>query len=334
MNHYIPVDNSLTRGEMQAARGRICLGLCCINETLKPKGIKVNRGCIRRTFTVERALELAKQNVSDLIPILQYNVDHNIGSYRLSSDMFPHFTDDETESYTPTPEIVEILQKTGEFCKMHNQRLSMHPGQYTVLATPDLQTFEKAVTDLEHHAWILDTLQADDRATLCVHVGGGYGDMEATVRRWIERFDELPRAVKNRLAIENTERNGSVRECLTIAQECKIPIIYDAHHEVCYRYLHQNTEKIESIEDQMDEIVESWGGRSPLFHASDQDTSNPRVGTHSKFLNELPATQVRCCQEYDVDITIELECKAKEKAIEDIQEKYSFLFTKSEHTIV
>jgi UV DNA damage endonuclease len=326
MNVYIPVDNGLTRAEWRSAQNRVQFGLCCINTTLREQGIYCNHTCFRYNFTVEHALKLAKMNVEALDPILRYNAANGIGSYRLSSDMFPHFTDDETEKYQPTGEIKEILQRTGKLAKDLGQRLTMHPGQYNVVGTPNTKTFEKTCDDLAQHAWILDTMDADENGVICVHIGGCYGDMEATVRRWIEQFDDLPTPVKRRLAVENTERNGSVRECLDIAQACKIPLIYDSHHYYCYCHLHQNKQKVEHIEDQMDEIIESWSGKRPLFHTSDQDTSK-HIGAHSQYVEELCKYQLQCCHKYDTDITIEVEGKAKEKAIQKLKEKYNVLFS-------
>ena len=325
MNVYFYDDNSISKKHLHACKGRVHFGLCCINNGLKDQGITCNRTCIRSRFTVEHALNLATKNVSDIIPLLQYNIENKIGSYRLSSDMFPHFTDTETTPYEPTQEIKDILAAAGQYAQENNIRLTMHPGQYNVVGTPNSKAFEQTVKDLTHHAWILDTMNANDNGILCIHMGGAYGDMESTIRRWIDQFDDLPSCVKRRLCIENTERNGSVRECLTIAQECKIPMIYDSHHEICYRYLHPE-ENIEQIEDQMDEIIASWNGKTPLFHVSDQHEDITKVCKHHDFVEHLPATQLRCCLEYDTDITIEVEAKAKEAAIHKLQSKYSSFF--------
>jgi len=308
-------------------RGKLRLGLCCINNGLsnrKKDKITLNRTCIRRTFTPEIALEKALANVSDIIPMLEWNEDHNIRNFRLSSDMFPHINDPEVTPYQVTPEIVSKLVEAGALANKLGHRITMHPGQFNVVGTPVKAAFENTVRDLSHHAWILDTMGIGDEGVLCIHLGGAYGDMESTLRRWIDQFDDLPSAVKRRLAIENTERNGSVRECLTIAQECKIPMIYDSHHHACHCMLHKDVEQ-EPIDDMMDEILDSWQGKRPVMHISTQDPTK-RVGAHADYIDQLPMEILTACIHHDVGIDIDVEAKAKEAAIFDLYSKYPKFF--------
>ena len=72
------------------------LGYACINMNLstlpKSKRVTTNRSMIKRTFQekgIAYASELALQNVTDLYQILQWNDDHGIKFYRMSSDIFP-----------------------------------------------------------------------------------------------------------------------------------------------------------------------------------------------------------------------------------------------------
>ena len=88
-----------------------------------------SRSCTRRTFTVEKAKKLALQNVLDLIPMIEYNQQHNIRCFRLSSDIFPRFTDPEVESYT-IDFAREELKKAGDLAKLYGMRLLMHPAQW------------------------------------------------------------------------------------------------------------------------------------------------------------------------------------------------------------
>ena len=71
-------------------KSRICLGLCCINTELRERKkfpVFNSRTCIRKNFTVEKAKELALQNVRDLPEMMTWNYDHNINCFRLSSDI-------------------------------------------------------------------------------------------------------------------------------------------------------------------------------------------------------------------------------------------------------
>jgi UV DNA damage endonuclease len=300
-------------------KGRVRLGLCCINNRLRKKGIFCSRSTIRKTFSVERAMDLALKNIQDIKPLVEWNEKNKINVFRLSSDMFPHFTDTETEKYS-LDFAVKALETSGETCKKLNQRITMHPGQYNQIGAKTAAVFDKTVDDLKMHADILDAMGIDADGIVNIHGGGVYGDKEATKRRWIEQFDDLPANVKARLTIENCEKCYSTRDCLEIATECKIPVIFDTHHYDCYSLLHPN-EKQESPEQLLPEVIETWGSRRPLFHISQQRPGSA-IGAHSDYITEIPHYLLDIPFEYNTDIDIDVEAKAKEDAILSLYEKY------------
>ncbi len=319
-------DDIIYPSDIPLIKGKIGLGLCCINNGLRntKNPVFCSRSCVRRTFTVERAKQLALQNVQDISKLIEYNIKNKINHLRLSSDMFPHFTDNETEPYT-MDFAKDELRKAGDFAKKHNHRITMHPGQFNQVGAIKQNVFDHTVDDLSMHAEILDNMDVDHNGILCVHGGGLYGnEKEDQIRRWVDQFDDLPRNVKNRLAIENCEKCYSVRDCLEIAQQAKIPMIYDTHHYNCYSILHPN-EKQEDIQDMMDEIIESWGTKVPLVHISEQDVTK-NIGAHSFLVEKIPEHILSIPIKYNTKIDIELEAKGKEVAIKHLQNNYSYIF--------
>ena len=55
------------------------------------------------------------------------------------------------------------LNEIGEYIKKCGMRVSMHPGQYTVLNAEKEDIVVKAIKDLEYHAKFLDCLGVDVR---------------------------------------------------------------------------------------------------------------------------------------------------------------------------
>jgi len=328
--HY---DDTVSVSALREARldKNIRLGLCCINNQLrnpekkqgakkKPEPIFCSRSCIRDTFTVSRAKEQATQNVKDILPLIEWNQQHSIQHLRLSSDMFPHFTDDEVESYT-IDFAVPHLKRAGDLARKYNHRITMHPGQFNQIGTPTLSVFEKTVKDLDYHASLLDAMEMDDSSILCIHGGGVYGDKENTMRRWVEQFDDLPSRVKRRIAIENCEKCYSVSDCLHLAEECNIPVIYDTHHFYCYHSHYQSEQPFVPIKELLPEIIETWGERRPLFHISEQKPDKP-VGTHSDMIENIPGHLLEIPYLYHTGIDIEVEAKSKEVAVLYLMDKY------------
>lgn len=299
----------------------IHLGLCCINTELRKKNIFNSRTTIRKNFSVERAQNLALQNVKDLIPMIEWNEKNGIKCFRLSSDMYPHFTDTETERYT-IDFSQKYLEDAGKLAKQYNQRILMHPGQYNQVGAKSKEVFNKTVEDLSHHANILDKMGIDNNGIIIVHGGGIYNDKENTIRRWIDQFDELPRNVKNRLVIENDEKCYSIDDCLEISRECKIPVVYDCHHYSCY-CINKGIKDNRDISELLFNVYETWGNRDMLCHISEQGKG--RLGHHSDYIEKIPQYFFDFVDTLDIKMDLEVEAKMKEKAIKKLQDKYSVL---------
>ena len=324
---------------MSKSQYQISLGLCCINNELhtdgrdwlvlngylqkRPRGkieIFCSRTTPRKCYSVDLAKQKALQNTQDLLYLLHWNEQHNIKHYRLSSDMFPRFTDKQVESYT-IDFAKDNLIAASNFAKKHNHRLTFHPGQYNQIGAKDPAIFEQTCDELKHHADIFDVMNVDHSGILCIHGGGIYGDKETTMRRWVEQFDDLPANVKPRIAIENCEKCYSVRDCLQLAEACNIPVILDSHHYNCYSILHPDIQQ-ESLSDILPEVVETWtkSGRTPLFHVSDQAENKP-IGSHHDYVEHLPQEFLDISIDQPIDI--EVEAKAKEAAIFKLKHKYN-----------
>ena len=92
----------------------INLGYACINMELQKQKICSNRGMIKRTFQskgVAYASELALINVKALKKIIEWNNANGIKVYRMTSCLFPWFSEYDIFSLPDIPEIPSILAK-------------------------------------------------------------------------------------------------------------------------------------------------------------------------------------------------------------------------------
>jgi UV DNA damage endonuclease len=197
----------------EVAKGKVRLGLCCINNTLRnpvkeigqkktPNPIFNSRTTTRKCFNIEYVKDLAIQNIKDIIPILEWNQAHGIRHFRLTSNLFPHYTDTNTESYS-MDFAKNILREAGNYANNLGHRITTHPGQYTQPASIHQNVREKSLEDLVMHAEIFDAMGIDDNGILCIHGGGTYGkDKETAIRRWCDHFEDLPRKVKNHFLLK------------------------------------------------------------------------------------------------------------------------------------
>lgn len=312
--------------EVDERYSKVRLGLCCMNNGLRKKGVFCSRTTPRSHYTVEKAKELSLKNIEDIEKLVKWNHEHGIFVFRLSSDIFPHYTDLEVEPYD-MDFAAEALKRAGEVCRFYNQRIVMHPGQFNQIGAKSQDTFQKTCDDLDMHARMLDLMGVDEsEGVLTIHGGGTYGDKEGTIRRWVEQFDDLPSGVKKRVAIENCEKGYCVKDCLCISDQTGIPIIFDSHHYTCYNHYHPN-ETQEPEEDLMSDVVDTWRGRGRMLcHISDQKEGAP-IGAHSDFINTIPKFFLNAPLEHNIEIDIEVEAKGKEDAVMDLYDKYKPIFT-------
>lgn len=301
------------------------LGLCCINTELRAKDIFCSRTCTRDRYTKEKCLDLSKKNFLDLKPILEWSFHNDINVFRISSDLIPHYTDPEIEESEKISldDIDDVLKQAGRWCNQYRQRITMHPGQYNQIGTKTRSVFEKTIEDLTMHADILDRMGIGKDGVLTIHGGGTYGDKEATMRRWVEQFDELPRNVKDRLVLENCEKGYSVEDCLLISEQVNIPVVMDSHHYVCYDHFHpKETQK--SADELIPRVVDTWKRRdiTMLCHISEQRPDAP-VGAHSDYIETIPDYFLTVPEKFNIPIHIEVEAKMKEKAVMKLKHKYN-----------
>jgi len=261
------------------------LGLVCINTILRTQNIFCSRTCIRRTYNVQKAKDLALKNVSDIRHLIQWNAKNGIKCLRLSSDMFPHFTDKECESYD-IDFARPLLKEMGQLAKSLGHRILFHPGQYNQVGAQTVDVFESTIRDLKHHADIFDAMELDDDSIIIVHGGGTYGNKETTIKRWIEQFQLLPDNVKRRLVIENCETCYNTDDVLKIANAVGIPVVFDFHHYECWN-VQYGAGSQRGISELWPEIIATWKGRRPVMHISEQ-APDKCLGAHSDYISELP----------------------------------------------
>ena len=251
----------------------INLGYACINTKLsglpKSKRITTNRTMIKRTFQqkgIKYASELALANVRDLKKIIQWNEDHNIKFYRMSSEMFPCASEYNIEDLPDFEKIARIMGEAGDLANKYGQRLTTHPGPFNKLASPKERVVLATITDLEIHGKMMDLLKQPrtPQAKINIHVGAAYGDKPMALGNFNRNFERLSDAVKTRLTVENDDKKSlySTRELYEeVYRQIGTPIVFDYHHhKFCDGDLRE--------QDALALALSTWGETKPVVHYS------------------------------------------------------------------
>jgi UV DNA damage endonuclease len=106
----------------------IRVGYACINSKLPGS----NRTCRLRNATADTITALASANIAALENILEWNAAHGIELFRITSDVIPFGSHEINE--VPWRRIFKAeLKRLGAFIRQKRLRVSMHPGQFTVI---------------------------------------------------------------------------------------------------------------------------------------------------------------------------------------------------------
>ena len=292
------------------------LGYACINMTLQQAGgITTNRGMRQKTFN-ERGLsyvsELALQNVKDLETIVKWNEEMGIKLFRMSSDIFPWVTYYTLQSLPDYPMIDVYLKNIGALADKYGQRLTFHPSHFNALGSPNPVVVEKTIKELNAHSDIMDTMNLSPTVynKINIHIGGAYGDKQATLKRWIDNYYKLNQHTQARLTVENDDKENmySVKELYEgISEQCGVPIVFDYyHHKFCTGGLTE--------QEALELAAKTWPkGIVPCTHYSESRRKEKldesiKAQAHSDLIKDT-------IQTYGLDIDVVVEAKHKELAV-------------------
>ncbi len=187
--------------------------------------------CRIKNATTSNLRMIACANLLALEAMIDYNIQQEISLFRISSDIIPFASHPEIK-FAWQREFGECLKSIGSKIKRAGLRVSMHPGQYTVLNSPQEQVVEKAIADLRYHAAFLDALSAGQESKIILHVGGVYGDKTKASAAFIKNYKRLDPHIHRRLVIENDDNNYSVEDVLQISRATGIPVVFDNLHHL------------------------------------------------------------------------------------------------------
>lgn len=256
-----------------------------------------------KSYSESRFIETVTRNLDCLQRILNYNKKHGLLFFRIGSNLIPFASH-------PICQIdwVTLFEKQftaiGELVSINNMRISMHPDQFIVINSPNKNVVERSIAELHYHAKLLDAMGLDQTAKIQIHVGGIYNNKEQAIERFISRFLQLEQRIRDRLVIENDHRLFGVEDCVVIANQTSIPMVFDnLHHAV------NNVGDTE--EAALDLAVATWMSHDgqPIVDYSDQDMNSSRL-KHALTINISAFKKfIQRHNNYDFDIMLEIKDK-------------------------
>jgi len=213
----------------------------------------------------QKLWDLCQQNLTATRKLVERvsTLDDKFRMVRLSSDILPVYTHELWSYFYKRNDVVALLarefQTIGDLARSKQVRLSMHPGQFCVLASDNPAIVDRSIEEFEYHAdmarWMGYGRSFQD-FKINVHIAGRTGP--EGIRR---AYTRLSPEARNTITIENEENAWGLDDCLSITDI--VPIVLDIHHHWCREGLY-----IDPMSDSVKRVVDSWRGIRPTMHYS------------------------------------------------------------------
>jgi UV DNA damage endonuclease len=302
-------------GNIIASAARMLARLGFVASVLS-ENLSTSRTCRLRNATDARIRELIVQNLTALDEVVAFLERQRVLLYRISSNLIP-FASHPLNTIRWWDDYADSFTRIGRRLRALHVRISTHPGQYTVLNSPQRSIVGAAVAELAYHARMLDAFGADTTCKIVVHVGGSYGaPKQLAIDRFVAAARALPDAVRRRLLVENDDRLFDADEVLEVARATGIPMVFDWLH-------HQANPCQRPPADVLMDVFQTWSpddGR-PKVHLSSQAEGAP-AGAHAAFVDvrdALALLKVAPALPFDCM----LEAKEKDRALLKLRKELS-----------
>lgn len=248
------------------------------DQTLKPKVLLEYQSSFCESITTvawlnrqtrdaaeQKLYELMVKNVGSLRNLIEYAgaLPEQQRMVRIGSGLLPVYTEPTWSYFWKHPDIILFCEreygKLGELARHLDVRLSMHPGQFVVLASESDDIVNRSIEEFEYHATLARWMGYGRRFQdfkINVHISGRRGP--AGIKDVIPRLS--PEA-RNCITIENDENAWGIDSSLELAKDCAL--VLDVHHHWC-----REGEYISPTDDRVLRIIDSWRGVRPVMHYS------------------------------------------------------------------
>ena len=239
-----------------------------------------------REVAEERLWDIMVHNIQSYQNIIAYvgGLPDELRMLRLGSDVLPVYTQADWSYFWQKPDVIEYCEKNfanvGKQARALDVRLSMHPGQFTVLASDNEEIVDRSIEEFEYHTNVIRYMgygrQFQD-FKCNVHISGRNGP--AGIKAALKRLS--PEA-RNVITIENDENKWGLDSSLELADD--LALVLDIHHHWC-----REGEYIQPTDDRFARVIDSWRGVRPAIHYSYSRTEHLPEGYAHDTLPDMPA---------------------------------------------
>ena len=213
----------------------------------------------------QRLWDIMEHNGAAALRLVEYvgDLPDDLRMVRLGSNQLPVYTQHDWSYFWKQNDVRKRAEQlygiVGETARRLDVRVSMHPGQFTVLASIDDDIVNRSIEEFEYHATMARYMgygKSFQDFKINVHISGSKGP--AGIQAVMPR---LSQEARNTITIENDEMSWGIEASLELCRD--LALVLDIHHHWV-----KTGEYIEPTDDRFLRIVDSWRGVRPVIHYS------------------------------------------------------------------
>ena len=218
-----------------------------------------------REVAEQRLWDIMVHNIESYRKLIEYvgKLPNELRMVRLGSDVLPVYTESTWSYFWRRNDVRGYCErefaKVGEVARSLDVRLSMHPGQFTVLASDNPDIVLRSIEEFEYHVDVIRWMGygVNWQDFKCnVHISGRQGP--AGIKAALLRLS--PEA-RNCITIENDENSWGIEDSLELEKD--VALVLDIHHHWV-----RTGEYIQPNDDRYKRVIDSWRGVRPAIHYS------------------------------------------------------------------
>ena len=276
----------------------------------------------------QRLWDIMEHNTKAAFNLIKYvgSLPEEQRMVRLGSNQLPMYTEPGWRYYWQQPDVRAYAERryavVGATASELGVRVSMHPGQFCVLASTTPDIVERSIEEFEYHADIIRWMgygQKFQDFKCNVHISGRQGPegIKAVLPR-------LSPEARNTITIENDEMSWGLDASIELSEHCGL--VLDIHHHWV-----KTGEYIEPTDDRIKHVIDSWRGVRPVIHFSvsredvlvdhpadvrpdyqlllQQGYKKAKLRAHSDYMWNTAVNRWAASFRKDFDIMVEAKCK-------------------------
>jgi len=219
-----------------------------------------------REVAEQRLWDIMEHNGKAALKLIKYvgSLPDELRMVLLGSNQLPAYTQHEWSYFWRKPDVRQRAERlygaVGQASRELDVRVSMHPGQFTVLASVDEDIVNRSIEEFEYHVDIAKWMGYGKKFQdfkINVHISGKKGPTGIK-----ECLPRLSPEARNTITIENDENSWGLEASLELSGHCGL--VLDIHHH----WVNSGGEYIKPSDDRVKQVIDSWRGVRPTMHYS------------------------------------------------------------------